>query len=1201
MTSTNGWLCVDGNEAAALVAHRLSEVIAIYPITPASAMGELADAWSASGRPNLWGQVPDVVELQSEAGAAGVLHGAVLKGALATTFTASQGLLLMIPNMFKIAGELTPTVIHVAARTIATHALSIFGDHSDVMAARPTGWAMLASSSVQEAHDLALVAHAATLASRVPFLHFFDGFRTSHEVAKIRPLDDDDLRALVDSADIAAHRDRGLSPDHPRLRGSAQNPDVFFQAREAINPFYAAVPEIVQAKLDDLAARTGRRYGLVDYAGAEDADRVLVLMGSAAGAAAEAVAALTAAGEKVGVVTVRLYRPFPAAALAAALPRTVRRVAVLDRTKEPGAAGEPLYQDVVTALAERAMDAQAPMPMVVGGRYGLASKEFTPAMVKAVFDGLAADRPRNHFTVGIADDVSHTSLPVDAAFSTEDPDGLRAVFFGLGSDGTVGANKTSVKIIGEGTDLFAQGYFVYDSKKSGSVTTSHLRVSRRPIRSTYLIGQEQANFVACHQFHFLDRMDVLGRAAPGATFLLNNPWPAEEVWDHLPNEVQQEIVDKRLDLWVVDAARVAREAGMGHRINTVMQPCFFALSGVLPRDEAVAATKRWVEKAFARRGEEVVARNFAAIDGSLQALRRVEVPTAVTATRHRRPTVSEQAPDFVKRVTARIMEGNGDLLPVSALPVDGAFPTGTARWEKRSLAAEIPIWDPAVCIDCGKCAIVCPHSTIRMKVFEPETLRAAPDGFASKDFRSRDLPGMKLTIQVAPDDCTGCGVCVEVCPAHSKEEVKHKAINMTPVDEFLERERERWAFFLEIPELDRDRVAPDTVKGSQLRQPLFEFSGACAGCGETQYLKLISQLFGDRLLVANATGCSSIYGGNLPTTPWTVGADGRGPAWANSLFEDNAEFGLGIRLAADRLQARARQLLERLAPEVGDDLARTILDADGRAEAEVTAQRGRVAELRQRLAGMDGADARELDGLADELVRRTVWIVGGDGWAYDIGSAGLDAVLASGQDVNLLVLDTEVYSNTGGQASKSTPRGAVAKFAARGKPTSKKDLGMLAMAYGNVYVAHVAVGASDMQTVKALLEAEAWPGPSLVIAYSTCIAHGFDMTGSMAHERDAVRSGHWPLYRYHPEAERPFHLDSKPPTQPLREFAATEARFAMLARTAPEEFERLMGLAEEDVRERWRWYEQLAGLSRTAPHLPPQALAPAAPSEEEAL
>ena len=1200
MATTDGWVCVDGNEAAARVAHRLSEVIAIYPITPASTMGELADTWSAAGRPNLWGQVPEVVELQSEAGAAGVLHGAVLKGALATTFTASQGLLLMLPNMFKIAGELTPTVIHVAARTVATHALSIFGDHSDVMAARPTGWAMLAASSVQEAHDFALVAHAATLASRVPFLHFFDGFRTSHEVAKIQALGDEDLRALVDDADVAAHRARGLSPDRPQLRGSAQNPDVFFQAREAINPFYAAVPGIVQAKLDTLAARTGRRYGLVDYAGAPDAERVLVLMGSAAGAAAEAVEALTAGGERVGLVTVRLYRPFPAEALAAALPPTVRRIAVLDRTKEPGATGEPLYQDVVTALAERAAAGGAPMPMVVGGRYGLASKEFTPAMARAVLDALAAERPRNHFTVGIADDVSHTSLPVDGAFATEDPDGLRAVFYGLGSDGTVGANKTSVKIIGEGTDRFAQGYFVLDSKKSGSVTVSHLRIASRPIRSTYLIGPGQATFVACHQFHFLDRMDVLGRAAPGATFLLNSPWPADQVWDHLPVEVQREIIDKGLDLWVVDAARVARDAGMGHRINTVMQPCFFALSGVLPRDQAIAAIKAWVEKAFSRRGEEVVARNFAAVDGALEALHQVEVPAGATSTRHRRPTVSEEAPDFVKRVTARMLEGNGDLLPVSALPVDGAFPTGTARWEKRSLAAEIPIWDPSICIDCGKCAIVCPHSTIRTKVFGPEALEGAPDGFASKDFRSRDLPGMKLTVQVAPDDCTGCGVCVEVCPAHSKEEVKHKAINMTPVDQFLERERERWDFFLELPELDRDAMAPDTVKGSQLRQPLFEFSGACGGCGETQYLKLISQLFGDRLLVANATGCSSIYGGNLPTTPWTVNAEGRGPAWANSLFEDNAEFGLGIRLATDRLQARARQLVERLTPQIGEDLAAAILEADQYGEAAVAAQRERVVDLRQRLAGTDSADARELEGLADELVRRSLWIVGGDGWAYDIGSGGVDAVLASGQDVNLLVLDTEVYSNTGGQASKATPRGAVAKFAARGKPTPKKDLGMLAMAYGNVYVAHVAVGASDMQTVKALLEAEAWPGPSLVIAYSTCIAHGFDMTGSMAHMRDAVKSGHWPLYRYHPDAEQPFHLDSKPPTTPLREFAATEARFAMLARTAPEEFERLMALAEEDVRERWSWYEQLAGVARTAPHLPPLPLAPAGPSPEEA-
>jgi pyruvate-ferredoxin/flavodoxin oxidoreductase len=1196
--TADGWVCVDGNEAAARVAHRLSEVIAIYPITPASPMGELADTWSAAGRPNLWGQVPEVVELQSEAGAAGVLHGAVLKGALATTFTASQGLLLMLPNMFKIAGELTPTVIHVAARTVATHALSIFGDHSDVMAARPTGWAMLAAGSVQEAHDFALVAHASALASRVPFLHFFDGFRTSHEVAKIWVLADDDLRALVDDADVAAHRDRGLSPDRPQLRGSAQNPDVFFQAREASNPFYAEVPAIVRAKLDALAARTGRRYDLVDYVGAPDAERVLVLMGSAAGAASEAVEALVATGEKVGLVTVRLYRPFPVEALAAALPETVRRVAVLDRTKEPGAAGEPLYQDVVTALAERAMAGGGLMPAVVGGRYGLASKEFTPAMAKAVLDGLAAHRPRNHFTVGIADDVSRTSLPVDTGFSTEDPDGLRAVFFGLGSDGTVGANKTSVKIVGEGTDLFAQGYFVYDSKKSGSVTVSHLRMGPRPIRSTYLI--ERATFVACHQFHFLDRMDVLGRAAPGATFLLNSPWPADQVWDHLPVEVQREILDKGIELWVINAARVAREAGMGHRINTVMQPCFFALSGVLPREQAIAAIKAWVEKAFSRRGEEVVARNFAAIDGALAALHRVEVPTEAAGTRHRRPTVSEEAPDFVKRVTARMMEGNGDLLPVSALPVDGAFPTGTARWEKRQLAAEIPIWDPAICIDCGKCAMVCPHSTIRMKVFAPEALAGAPDGFEAKDFRSRDLPGMKLTIQVAPDDCTGCGVCVEVCPAHSREEVRHKAINMTPVDAFLERERERWDFFEAIPELDHERMTPDTVKGSQVRQPLFEFSGACAGCGETQYLKLISQLFGDRLLVANATGCSSIYGGNLPTTPWTVNAEGRGPAWANSLFEDNAEFGLGIRLAADRQAARARQLTERFAPQVGGDLAEAVLAADQHGEAAAAAQRERVAELRRHLAGVDSPEARELEGLADELVRRSVWIVGGDGWAYDIGSAGVDAVLASGQNVNLLVLDTEVYSNTGGQASKASPRGAVAKFAARGKQTTKKDLGMLAMAYGNVYVAKVAVGSSDMQTVKALLEAEAYPGPSLVIAYSTCIAHGFDMAGSMAHMREAVKSGHWPLYRYNPEAERPFHLDSKPPTVPLRQFAVSEARFAMLARTAPEEFERLMDLAEEDARERWRHYEQLTEVTRVAPHLPTLPVVASGPAEEDA-
>jgi pyruvate-ferredoxin/flavodoxin oxidoreductase len=1196
--ATTDWVCVDGNEAAARVAHRLSEVIAIYPITPATPMGELADAWSAIGQPNLWGQVPRVLELQSEAGAVGTLHGALLKGALATTFTASQGLLLMLPNMFKIAGELTPAVIHVAARTVATHALSIFGDHSDVMAARITGWAMLASASVQETHDLALVAHAATLASRVPFLHFFDGFRTSHEVAKIRPLTDDDLGALVDLEDVGAHRERGLSPDRPRLRGSAQNPDVFFQAREAVNPFYAAVPGIVQATMDRLAERIGRRYRLVDYQGHPEAERVVLLMGSGAGAAAEAVEAMNAAGGRVGLVTVRLYRPFPAEALLAALPGTVRRVAVLDRTKEPGATGEPLYQDVVTALAEHAAATGTTPPLVVGGRYGLASKEFTPAMTKAVLDGLAGDRPRNHFTVGIADDVSHTSLVVDGSFQTEDPDGLRAVFYGLGSDGTVSANKTAVKIIGEGTDLFAQGYFVYDSKKSGSVTVSHLRVSRRPIRSAYLI--ERANFVACHQFGFLERMDVLERAAPGATFLLNSPWSAEEVWDHLPVEVQRDILDKQLDVWVVDAARVAREAGLGHRVNTVMQPCFFALAGVLPRDEALAAIKRWVEKAFSRRGEEVVARNFAAVDHAVAALSRVQVPAGATATHGRRPAVPAEAPDFVRRVTARMLEGRGDLLPVSALPVDGAFPTGTAQWEKRSLAAEIPIWDPSICIDCGKCAIVCPHATIRMKVFGPDALDGAPEGFDSKDFRSRDLPGHKLTVQVAPDDCTGCGVCVEVCPAHSKDEVKHKAINMTPIDAYLERERARWDYFLEIPELDHGALPPDSVKGSQVRRPLFEFSGACAGCGETPYLKLISQLFGDRLLVANATGCSSIYGGNLPTTPWATNAGGRGPAWANSLFEDNAEFGLGIRLAADSLNQRARQLVGRLGSALGGDLTAEILDAVQDGEATVAAQRGRVAELRRRLADLDVPQARELEGIADELVRRSVWIVGGDGWAYDIGSGGLDAVLASGQDVNVLVLDTEVYSNTGGQASKATPRGAVAKFAARGKQTGKKDLGMIAMAYGNVYVAHVALGASDMQTVKALLEAEAWPGPSLVIAYSTCIAHGFDMSGSMAHQRDAARSGHWPLYRYHPDAERPFQLDSKPPTLPLRQFAETEARFGILARTDPGEFDHLMTIAEEDTRERWRYYEQLATLPRTAPHLPPRPDRAAGHADEEA-
>jgi pyruvate-ferredoxin/flavodoxin oxidoreductase len=1181
------WACVDGNEAAALVAHKLSEVMAIYPITPASQMGELADAWSAAGRPNLWGTVPEVIEMQSEAGAAGVVHGAVQRGALASTFTASQGLLLMLPNMFKIAGELSPAVIHVAARTVATHALSIFGDHSDVMAVRSAGFAMLASSSVQEAHDLALVAHAATLESRVPFLHFFDGFRTSHEVNKIRLLSDEDLLAMIDEEAIRAHRARALSPDRPVLRGSAQNPDVFFQAREAANPFYLSLPDIVQRKMDELASRVGRSYHLVDYVGAPDALQVIVLMGSGAGAVEEAVEALGARGERVGLLKTRLFRPFPADALIAALPPSVQAIGVLDRTKEPGAVGEPLYQEVLTALIEQAQAGTAAFeqaPRVVGGRYGLASKEFTPAMAKAVFDELAVERPRNHFTVGINDDVTHTSLAVDRSFATEG-EGVRAVFYGLGSDGTVSASKSSVKIIGGETDLFAQGYFVYDSKKSGSLTVSHLRAGPHPIRSTYLI--DRATFVACHQFSFLDRVDVLKLAEPGATFLLNSPYGPDHVWGHLPEEVQRDVIDKGLDLWVIDAYAVAKEAGMGLRINTVMQPCFFLLSGVLPEEEALAAIKRSIEKSYGKRGEAVVSRNFAAVDLALAALHRVEIPKDVTATKRRRPSVPSAAPDFVQRVTARMLEGEGDLLPVSALPVDGTFPTDTARWENRTIALDIPIWDPSICIDCGKCALVCPHAAIRMNVFEPSALAGAPDSFLHKEFVSREHPGLRLTIQVAPDDCTGCGVCVDVCPVKSKTEVKHRAIDMAPIGPQLERERANFEFFLGIPEPDRGLLEPDTIKGSQVRRPLFEFSGACAGCGETPYLKLLTQLFGDRTIVANATGCSSIYGGNLPTTPWSVNPEGRGPAWANSLFEDNAEFGLGMRLALDRQHSRARMLLERLSSAVGEDLAATILAAEQRTEHDFVEQRERVTELESRLAHLDAPDARELLDLADELVRKSVWIVGGDGWAYDIGSGGLDHVLATGRDVNILVLDTEVYSNTGGQASKSTPRGAVAKFASRGKATGKKDLGMMAMAYGNVYVAQVAMGGNDMQTIKAFAEAEAWPGPSLIIAYSTCIAHGIDMATSFSHQKDAVRSGYWPLYRYDPGSDGPpFHLDAKAPTIPVRDFARSEARFAMLARSSPEEFERLMDLAQDDVDSRWHFYEQMAGVERTTPELP---------------
>ena len=1186
MNGKSELIAVDGNEAAARIAHKASEFIAIYPITPSSPMGELADEWSAAGKPNLWGVVPEVVEMQSEGGAAGALHGALQAGSLCTTFTASQGLLLMIPNMFKIAGELTSTVFHVAARTIATHALSIFGDHSDVMAARSTGWAMLASSSVQAAQDLALVAHASTLEARLPFLHFFDGFRTSHEVNVIEAVDDDVLRAMIDDHLVRAHRERALSPDHPVLRGSAQNPDVFFQAREAANPFYAITPQVVQWTMDRFAEATGRSYHLFDYTGNPEAERVVVLMGSGVGAVQETVETLTAAGEKVGILEVRLFRPFWSQAFAAALPRTVKAVAVLDRTKEPGAPGEPLYQDVVTALAEEAAAGRLPaMPTVIGGRYGLSSKEFDPPMAKAVFDELAKPEPKNHFTVGIYDDVSHTSLEVDWSFSTEADDVVRGVFFGLGADGTVSANKSSVKIIGEGTDLYAQGYFVYDSKKAGSMTVSHLRFGPRPIRSTYLVNR--ANFVACHQFHFLERMDVLEVAEPGATFLLNSPYGPDEVWEKLPVETQRQVIEKGLKFHVVDAQKVANEVGLGARINTVLQTCFFALAGVLEQREAIARIKRSIEKSYGKRGQAVLEMNYAAVDKALESLHEVKVPAEVTGDLHRLPPVPPEAPDFVQRVTAMMIAGKGDLLPVSALPVDGTFPTGTARWEKRSIAHEIPIWDPSICIDCAKCALVCPHAAILMNVYEPIAADHAPESFQHKEWRDRENPGLWMTIQVAPDDCTGCGVCVDVCPAKSKEEVKHKAIDMEPKLEHLEQERANFEFFLTIPPPDKRDVKVASIKGSQMLEPLFEFSGACAGCGETPYLKLLSQMFGDRILVANATGCSSIYGGNLPTTPWTKDRDGRGPAWSNSLFEDNAEFGLGMRLAVDHQAAYARELVEKLAPEVGRDLADAILSDEQTDEAAIHDQRERVAELKRRLEAVQADEARNLLAVADALVRKSVWIVGGDGWAYDIGFGGLDHVLATGRDVNALVLDTQVYSNTGGQASKATPRGAVAKFAAAGKPVGRKDLGMIAAAYGNVYVAQVALGADNAQTIKALAEAEAWRGPSLIIAYSTCIAHGIDMSTSMSHQADAVKSGFWPLYRYDPrdivDGRHPLRLDSKAPTIPVKAFQTKEARFAMLARSRPEEHAELQKLAQADAEERWRLYQQLAGVERHAP------------------
>jgi pyruvate-ferredoxin/flavodoxin oxidoreductase len=1172
-------ITIDGNEAAAQVAYYTNEIIAIYPITPSSPMGEWCDQWSSEQKTNLWGTIPRVVEMQSEAGAAGALHGSLQTGCLSTTFTASQGLLLMIPNMYKIAGELTPAVIHVAARSLAAQALSIFGDHSDVMATRATGFAMLASNTVQEVMDFALIAQAATLESRIPFLHFFDGFRTSHEVTKIEELSKEIMRAMIDEKLVQAHRNRGLSPDHPVIRGTAQNPDVYFQARETVNSFYRACPAIVQNAMDRFATLTGRQYHLFDYFGDPDAKKVMVLMGSGCDAAEETVEYLNRTGESVGLLKVRLYRPFDSEAFLSVLPKSVRSIAVLDRTKEPGSIGEPLYLDVISMMHEAALDRV--MPKIIGGRYGLSSKEFTPAMIRGIFEEMKKTEPKNHFTIGIVDDVTHTSLNYDPAFHTEDPSTVRAIFYGLGSDGTVGANKNSIKIIGEETENYAQGYFVYDSKKAGSVTISHLRFGPRPIRSSYLITR--ASFVACHQFSFVDRLDVLKAAEPGAIFLLNTPFAAEEVWNHLPQSMQKQMIEKRIRFFVIDAYQVARDAGLGGRMNTILQTCFFAISGVLPREEAIEAIKQSIEKSYGKRGEEIVRKNFQAVDSTLQHLKEVPLPQSVSSNFEIRPAIPAHAPDFVRNVTAALISSDGDNLPVSALPVDGTYPTTTAKWERRNIAVEIPVWDEEICIQCGKCVFVCPHSVIRAKVCESAQLSGAPATLKSAAARWRNFPDYHYLLQVAPEDCTGCALCVEVCPAKSKSEVKHKAINMAPQAPIREQENENWDFFLNIPEPDRQQLNLNQVKDVQLLDPLFEFSGACAGCGETPYLKLMSQLFGDRAVIANATGCSSIYGGNLPTTPWSTNKAGFGPAWSNSLFEDNAEFGLGMRLALDKQQDYARLLSQQLAGEIGEVLVGEILNANQSNDAGIQEQRNRIQLMRKKLLQLDSFAARELNVVADMLVKKSVWIVGGDGWAYDIGYGGLDHVLASGVNVNLLVLDTEVYSNTGGQMSKATPRGAVAKFAAGGKQVAKKDLAMMAMNYGTAYVARVAMGGSDIHTVKAFLEAEAFPGPSLIIAYSHCIAHGFDLVHGMQQQKAAVQSGHWPLLRYNPEfaneGKNPLQLDSKAPALPLKDYIYNETRYTMLAHKDPDAAKELLDLAQQDVLRLWHSYESMAAVS----------------------
>ena len=1171
---------MDGNEAAASVAHRMNEVCVIYPITPSSPMGEWADAWSAAKQKNIWGVIPEVQEMQSEAGAAGACHGSIQAGALTTTFTASQGLLLMIPNMYKIAGELSPFVMHVAARSLAYHALSIFGDHTDVMSCRQTGFAMLCSNSVQEAHDMAAIAQTSTLRSRVPFMHFFDGFRTSHEIKKIKLLSDDDLKAMLEGVNYSFNAEHALRPEAPVIRGTAQNPDVFFQGREASNPFYNKVEGIVQEEMDKFAKISGRQYHVVDYFGAADAEQVIVIMGSGAETVEEAITYLNANGAKLGVMKVHLYRPFPEKSFLKALPKTVKTVSVLDRTKESGSTGEPLYLDVVATLTQAfARGDIASMPKIVGGRYGLSSKEFTPGMVKAVFDNGSAAKSINGFSVGITDDVNKTSLPFDDSIDTEPKDVVRAVFYGLGADGTVGANKNSIKIIAEDAGKYGQGYFVYDSRKSGSMTTSHLRFSDNPIKSAYLINK--ADFVACHQFPFMNKVDILKIAKPGATFLLNAPYKAEEVWDHLPIEVQEEIIAKKLNFYTINAVEVARETGMGQRINTVMQTCFFAISNILPKDEAIAQIKNAIKKTYSKKGDAIVQKNFQAVDASLEHLHKVEYPSAVTSKFHRLPPVPENAPEFVKKLTGEIIADRGNELPVSAFEqvVDGTWPTGTTQYEKRCIATEIPVWDPATCIQCGKCSLVCPHGVIRMKVASEEELKNAPATLKSADYKGKEFAGKKFILQISPEDCTGCGICTSACPAKNKENPERKAINMDHIENHLDAEKANWKFFETLPYVKRTEVSKTLPKTTQMIQPLFEFSGACAGCGETPYVKLLTQLFGDRMVVANATGCSSIYSGNLPTTPYAKDEKGHGPAWANSLFEDNAEFGLGMRFSIDQQTAFAKSLLEGLKDKVGS-VADAIMSNPQTTDVEIDDQRANVKALREKLASINTPEAKHLDKLADYLIKKSVWILGGDGWAYDIGFGGLDHAIASGKNINILVMDTGVYSNTGGQQSKATPMGASAKFATAGKALPKKDLGMIAMSYGNVYVAQVAFGANDSQVIKAMNEAEAYDGPSIIIAYSHCIAQGFNLADGLSHQKDAVESGSWPLYRYNPEniaqGKAPLMLDSKAPSKPLADYMANETRFQVVNKANPERYETLLNKAQENVNEKRSLLEHMS-------------------------